>query len=223
MQYEILYQPSYAVARILLELGDTIRAESGAMVSMSPSVELQSQATGGIGKMFGRLLGGESLFQSTFTARHGAGEVILAPPGPGDIVALNMAGESMIVTSGCYLAGDVSLEMSTMANLRGFFSGEGVFMLRIAGVGPLLLSSFGAIHELMLPDGHSYIVDSGHIVAFSDGMRYDIRKAARGIWGSITSGEGIVVELTGPGRLYVQTRTPYGFGSWLGGFIPRSG
>lgn len=223
MQVELLYQPSFSVARVRLELGESIRAESGAMVSMSPSVHLESKASGGLGKMFGRILGGESLFQTTFTAQSGQGEVLLAPPGPGDIVALKLQNEAYMVTSGCYLAGDTKLEMQTQANLRSFFGAEGLFIMRISGSGDLLLSSFGAIHQVDVPAGTPYLVDTGHLVAFSEGMRYELRKAAKGLWGTITSGEGIVAELTGPGRVYLQTRAPQSFVSWIWPLFPKQG
>lgn len=222
MKYDLLYQPSYAVARVKLDLGESVRAESGAMVSMSPSIEMESKMQGGIGKMFGRLLGGESIFQTTFMAKHGPGEVLLAPSGPGDIIAVE-PGMGLMVTSGCYLAGDVTLELETQANLRNFFGGEGLFIMRVSGQGTVLLSSFGAIHAVQLAPGQPYIVDTGHLVAFSQGMGYEIRKASRSFIGSFTSGEGLVVQLTGPGIVYIQTRMPQAFASQLSPYLPSRG
>lgn len=223
MKYEILYQPTFSVARILLDLGMGVRAESGAMVSMSPTVELQSKAAGGLGKVFGRMLGGESVFQSTYTAKQGPGEVILAPATPGDIMPIHLQGNSLVVSSGCYLAGDLSLEMETITSVRGLFGGEGLFMLRMKGVGTLLISAFGAIHTVQLQPGHQYMVDSGHVVAFTDGMQHDVTRAARGLLGSLTSGEGFVFRFSGPGTIYIQTRTPAGFAGWLSRFMPARG
>lgn len=221
MKYEVLYQPSFAVARVMLDPGDGIRAESGAMVSMSPTVTMESKMQGGLGKALGRMFGGESLFQTTYTATHGHGEVLLAPAAIGDIVSLNLNGEGMMVTSGCYLAGDLSLNIETKASLKGFFAGEGLFMMRVSGSGVLLLSAFGAIHALKLEQGQPYIVDTGHIVAFSETISYEVRRAARSLWGSFTSGEGFVAHFTGPGILYTQTRSPQSFGPWVGQFVPR--
>lgn len=222
MKSEILFQPSYSVVRIVLEHGESIRAESGAMISMSPTVEVDSKVSGGIGKAIGRLLGGESLFQSFFTAQHGPGEVLLAPAGPGDIIMCD-PGPGMVVTSGAYLAGNTALDIKTQANLKGFFGGEGLFMMHVTGPGPLFLSSFGAIHSVDLGPGESYIVDTGHLVAFSMTMNYDLKRAAKGLFGSFTSGEGIVARMTGPGRIYIQTRNPSGFGALLAPHIPAKG
>lgn len=222
MRYEILYQPSFAVARLLMEPGDTVRAESGAMVSMSPTITMESKMQGGLGKAFGRLLGGESAFQTTFSASHGPGELLLAPSTVGDIIALNLtSGSGMMVTSGCYLAGDTSLNIETKVSTKSFFSGEGLFIMRVTGNGNLLLSSFGAIYALDLQPGQPYIVDTGHIVAFSEGMGYEVQRASRSLLGSLTSGEGFVAHFTGPGRIYIQTRSPQSFSSWISQFIPR--
>jgi uncharacterized protein (TIGR00266 family) len=223
MKHDILYQPSFAVARIMLDPGDSIRAESGAMVSMSPTVSLEAKVPGGIGKAIGRLFGGESIFQTTFTATHGPGEVLLAPSTVGDITALDVSGGGFMVTSGSYLAGDTSLEFETRASFRGLLVGEGLFLMRISGYGLLLLSTFGAIHSIELRLGESYVVDSGHIVAFTDTMEYRARRATRSLFGSLTSGEGIVAHFTGPGILYMQTRSPQSFGAYLGQFLPTKG
>ncbi|HRJ27916.1 MAG TPA: TIGR00266 family protein [Fimbriimonadaceae bacterium] len=223
MRYELMYQPVFSVARIMLENGESIRAEPGAMMTMSANVELQSKAGGGLGKMLGRMMGGESLFQSTYTATGGPGEVLLVPAGPGDILPMPLQNQSIMVTSGCYLAGDTALDFQTQANMRGFFGGEGLFVIRIAGTGLLLLSAFGAIHPIQLQPGQPYIIDSGHVVAYNEGMQMEVRRASRGLLGSLTSGEGFVFCFTGPGTVYTQTRTPMGFGQFISPFVARGG
>lgn len=221
MNHEILYKPTFSMARLMLEPGDSVRAESGAMVSMSPTITMESKAAGGLGKALGRLIGGESFFQTTFTATHGAGELLLAPATLGDIMHLHLNSEGWMVTSGCYLAGDTSLTIETKVSARALFAGEGLFIMRVSGTGPLLLSCFGALHGIQLAPGQPYVVDTGHIVAFQDTMNYTVRTATKSLFGSWTSGEGFVAEFTGPGVLYLQTRAPQSFGPWIGQFIPR--
>lgn len=219
MTYEILHQPSYAVARVMLQAGESILAESGAMMSMSPNINVESKATGGIGKALGRLLGGESIFQTTFTATQAPGEVLLAPTTPGDIIQLKIAG-SMNVQSGSFLCCDPHIQMSTKASGRSFFSGEGLFLLNLQGNGDALVNAFGAIVSYTLQPGQQYIVDTGHLVAFSEGMGYEVRTVSKSLFGSMKSGEGFVVVLTGPGTIHLQTRTPVGFAGWIRGMIP---
>lgn len=104
MEYEILYKPSYALAKITLNPGESIVAEAGAMVSMSDGIEIETAARGGLlGSLRRSVLGGESFFQNTFNASRG-GEVTLAPPLPGDIVHLRLKGETVMVQSGSYPA-----------------------------------------------------------------------------------------------------------------------
>lgn len=103
---------------------------------------------------------------------------------------------------------------------RSFFGGEGLFMLRCSGSGSLILSSYGAIHRVALEAGRRFTVDTGHIVGFSAGMAYQVRKV--GNWKStIFGGEGLVVDITGRGELYMQTRSPEAFLSWLVPQLPQ--
>lgn len=219
--YEILHQPSFALAVLQLEAGQSIQAEAGAMVSMSANVELQSQMKGGVLGALKRAVGGESAFVSTFTARGERGEVTLAPGGPGDVAALEMSNQSFLVQSSSYLAGDVGLEIdSRWGGAKTFFGGEGLFTLQVQGSGLLLVSSFGAIHRKRLAAGERYVVDTGHLVAWEAHLQYQIRKAATGFFRSLTSGEGFVAEFAGPGELLIQTRNLQAFAGMLRPFFP---
>lgn len=219
--YEVIHQPSFALAILQLEAGQSIQAEAGAMVSMSGNVELQSQLKGGVMGALKRAVGGESAFVSTFTARDARGEVTLAPGGPGDIAALELRNQSFLVQSSSYLAGDVGLEIDTRwGGARTFFGGEGLFVLQVRGTGLLLVSSFGAIHRKRLAPGERYVVDTGHLVAWQAEMPYQLRKAAAGFFRSLTSGEGVVAEFTGPGELLIQTRNLQAFAGMLKPFMP---
>lgn len=219
--YEILHQPSFALAVLQLEAGQSIQAEAGAMVSMSANVELQSQMKGGVLGALKRAVGGESAFVSTFTARGERGEVTLAPGGPGDVAALEMSNQSFLVQASSYLAGDVGLEIdSRWGGAKTFFGGEGLFTLQVQGSGLLLVSSFGAIHRKRLAAGERYVVDTGHLVAWEAHLQYQIRKAATGFFRSLTSGEGFVAEFAGPGELLIQTRNLQAFAGMLRPFFP---
>lgn len=223
MKHELLFRPVFSAVRVMLDPGEAIRAETGAMVSMSPTITLEAKATGGLGKAIGRLFGGESFFQTTFTATHGAGEVILAPSALGDVMPLDVSPQGgWMVTSGCYLASDLSIQTETKMSGRTFFAGEGLFILRTFGHGVVLVSSFGAIHGIQLAPGQTYVVDTGHIVAFNEHMPFQVRTSAKGLMSSFVSGEGFVAEFTGPGIVYIQTRSPQAFAPWIGQFLPRS-
>src|SRR6266481_4384537 len=223
-QYQVLHQPSFSLAVIQLQAEQSIMAESGAMVSMSANVELQSQMKGGLFGALKRAAGGESAFVSTFTARGGPGEVTLAPGAPGDIAAIEMNNQSFFVQSSSYLAGDAGLSVDTKwGGAKSFFGGEGLFVLMVQGRGLLLVSSFGAIHRKTLQPGERYVVDTGHLVAWEGSTQYTLRKAAAGFFRSIVSGEGIVAEFSGPGEILIQTRNLAALAGLLKPFFPTQG
>jgi uncharacterized protein (TIGR00266 family) len=218
MEHEILYKPSYSLLKIKLSGGESISAEAGAMVSMSDTIEMETKAKGGVFSALKRsMLGGESFFINTFKAA-APGEVTFAPSLPGDIHDLELKGQTIYVQSGSYIAGSPDIVVDTKwGGAKTFFSREGLFLLKVTGSGKLYLSSFGAIHKVDLTEGQKYIVDTGHMVAFDEGVNYSVRRAG-GLKATLFSGEGLVCELTGPGRIYLQSRS---FGAFLSFLIPR--
>ncbi len=219
MQTEIHYSPAHAAAKLTLATGESVRAESGAMLAMSSGLSMETSTQGGVLKGLRRaVLGGESFFMNTFTAQSDGAELWLAPALPGDVVSWPLQGNTLFVQSGSFLASSSGVEVDTKwGGGKTFFSSEGLFMLRVSGTGELLLSSYGAIHAIDLQPGQTYTVDTGHMVAWSEGVTYAVRKV--GGWKStLFSGEGLVCDLTGPGRIYLQTRSQDAFLGWL---IPK--
>ena len=219
MQTEIQYSPAFAAAKVTLDQGESVRAEAGAMLAMSSTVAIETAAQGGVMKGLKRkVLGGESFFMNTFTAEAPGAEVFFAPTLPGDIVVWPMAGQTLYLQSGAYLASADTVEIdSQWGGSKTFFSREGLFMLQVTGTGDVLVASYGAIHAVDLEAGQSFTVDTGHMVAWTEGITYAVRKV--GNWKStMLSGEGLVCDLTGPGRIYLQTRSQDAFLDWL---IPR--
>lgn len=222
MNIEILYRPSYALGVITLIGGEEVQVEAGSMVSMSPGVQIQTKARGGLIKSLARsVLGGESFFQNTFQAPSGGGQITVAPALPGDLFTLPLENEGLMVQSGSYVASENGIEVSTKwGGAKTFFASEGLVMLRAAGSGQMLLSSYGAIHEMNLEPGESRTVDTGHLVAFSEGVGFKVRQVG-GLKSTLFSGEGLVVDLTGPGRVLMQTRSQDAFLAWLLPKLPK--
>jgi len=224
MDIEILYRPSYSLAMLQLAPGEEVRVEGGSMVSMSHGVTIETKAAGGLMKSLARsVLGGESFFQNTYKAPAGGGEVSVAPSLPGDLLTLELQNESLMVQSGAYVASEMGVQLDTKwGGAKTFFASEGLIMLRASGAGKLVLSSYGAIHEKPLGQGETYTVDTGHLVAFSEGIGFSVRRVG-GIKSTLFSGEGLVVDLTGPGRVMLQTRSMDAFLSWLIPKLPKPG
>jgi uncharacterized protein (TIGR00266 family) len=219
--WEIRHAGSFALALVNLQAEQSISAEAGAMVSMSANVELQSNLKGGVFGALKRAVGGESAFVSTFTSRGGAGEVTFAPGAPGDIAGIEMTNQVFMVQASSYLAGDTSLQVETkFGGMKSWLGGEGLFVLQVSGNGLLLISSFGAIYRKKLQPGERYVIDTGHLIAWEGQMQYQLRKAARGFFQSVFSGEGLVAEFTGPGEILIQTRNLAAFAGLLKPFFP---
>lgn len=216
MRTEISYSPAFAMATIHLDPGESANAEAGAMMAMSSSVEIETSTHGGLMKGLRRsVLGGESFFMNHFRATGPYAQVVVAPALPGDIITWPLAGNTVYLQSGSYLASPDSIEIdSKWGGAKTFFSKEGLFMLKCSGHGELIASSYGAVWAIDLQPGQSYIVDTGHMVGWDAGVSYEVTKV--GGWKStLLGGEGLVVKLTGPGRIYIQTRSPENFIEWL--------
>jgi uncharacterized protein (TIGR00266 family) len=215
MDIDIQFRPSYSLAVVKLAPNERIRADSGAMVSHSASVAVETKAEGGFLKSLGRaVLGGESFFQNFWQAGSQGGEVTLAPDLPGDVVLIEMTGAPLMVQSGSYLASENGIDLSTKFSSKAFRAGEGVSMLECTGSGKLLVSSYGAIFEKTLEPGEKYIIDTSHLVAFESSMNVEVQGVG-GLKSTLLSGEGLVVALTGPGRIYIQTRSPQALINWI--------
>jgi uncharacterized protein (TIGR00266 family) len=222
MEVEIMYRPAYSMGVVKLAGNEKVNVEAGSMVGMSAGMTLQTQATGGILKSLARsVLGGESFFTNIFSAPANGGELLVSPPLPGDLAVLTLANERMMLQSGDFVAGEMGLTVETKwGGAKTFFASEGLIMLHVTGTGKLLISSYGAIHELNLAAGQSMTVDTGHLVAFSEGLGFKVRRIG-GVKSTLFSGEGLVVDLTGPGRVLMQTRSTDAFLSWLIPKLPK--
>ncbi|SHK30282.1 TIGR00266 family protein [Tepidibacter formicigenes] len=225
MRYDILYKGAFPIVKVNLEKGELIKAESGAMVSMTSTIDVDGKLEGGVFKGIGRMFSGENLFFQNLVANRGKGEVLLAPSIPGDIVDVDLDGSyGLCIQKDGFLAATQEVEISTQVQnvLKGIFSGEGFFILKVRGKGVTFINSYGSIHAINIPDGEERIIDNGHLVAWPDYMEYSIEKASKGWVSSFTSGEGFVCRFKGPGTVLIQTRNPEGFGNWIQQFMPTS-
>lgn len=221
MKLDIKYKPGFAMAIVTLEDGDKIRAESGSMVAKSSNVEMTTEkaSRGGVLKSLkAAFFGGESFWMNTFFTRSGKGEVKLAPTLPGDIVAEELNDSTIYVQSTGFLAAEDSVDIDTkFQGLKGFFSGESLFFLKLTGTGKVLLSSYGGIEKRNVSG--ALIVDTGHIVAFEQTLNYQIKKF--GSWKSFfVGGEGLVAHFSGHGNVWIQSRNVPQLGQWLRAALP---
>ncbi len=226
MKFNVITPGAFSTLQIELEQGESIKAESGAMITMSATMDVESKLEKGVlGGLTRKLLTGESLFFQTLKASRGAGDALIASSYPGEIAVLELDDtEDYILQKDGFLAAEESVEVSTKAqNLtKGLFSGEGFFVMRLSGKGKVAISTYGGIHKLTVAPGETRIIDNSHMVAWSANATYKIEKASKGWDSSFTSGEGFICRFQGPGDIYIQTRNAPGFGSWMRQFLPTS-
>lgn len=208
MQYQIRQQPNFSIARVEFDQpGEQLIVEASAMVARDSDLEMKTQMRGGLmGAAKRKLLGGESLFQNTFTATQPGQSLWVAPPAEGDMHVVEMDGATPIMlSSGNYVASGTGVNLDTsFQGLKGFFGQGGFFMLRASGTGPLFMGSFGGIHPVRVgPSG--YIVDNFHIVGFTGGLSFSVRRIG-GLKTFLGGGEGSVCHFTGDGTVWVATR-----------------
>jgi uncharacterized protein (TIGR00266 family) len=221
LSFEIEHRPAYTLLKTYLSSGEEIVGEAGSMVYMSSNIDIETKIKGGLfGGLKRKMLGGESLFMNTFRCTGGDGVISFSPGYPGDIIHLSVDRNGWFAQGGAYLASSPSVSIDTkFQGLKGFVSREGLFFLKLGGYGDLFLSSFGAISFFELK-GNKFIVDTGHLVAFENGIEYSIKRVG-GLKSTFLSGEGLVAELWGHGKVMIQTRNPTAFSTWLYPLLPK--
>lgn len=221
MKVELKHQPSYSLAVVTLAPNEQVKAESSSMVSFSDGVNIETKSEGGLLGGLKRAVTGESFFQNTFSAPAQGGEVTFAPSLPGDMKVIQMGGSGdFLLQSGAYIASELNLTMDTKwGGAKGFFGSGSLLLIKVSGQGQLLIGCYGSMEERVLAPGQKYNVDTGHIVGFDASVSFQVKRV--GGWKStIFSGEGLICELTGPGRVLMQTRSEEAFLGWLIPHLP---
>ncbi|NLS96762.1 MAG: TIGR00266 family protein [Planctomycetaceae bacterium] len=212
METEIRNKPSFANIRIKLGPGDRVIAEADAMASMSSTIDIKTMWSGGfLRAVLKRVFGSESLFVNEFSTES-EGELILTQPFPGDIECLELKGNTLYLQPGAFLACEPTVRLGVgWAGLRMLIAREGLFRLKVSGTGRVWFGAYGGIFQREISD--EYVVDSGHLVAYEPSINVRIGMAG-GIFSSFFSGEGLVTKVTGPGRIYMQSRSFGGLAAW---------
>lgn len=216
----------FARALVTLDPGEKFVSDAGAMIRASSNVDIDvttgSQGRGGLLGGLGRLLTGDTFFLSTYEVTDGrTGEVGLAPTHVGDLRRIDVSpDEAWLCAGGSFLGAASTLTLDTrFQGLRGLIGGESLSLLRVSGSGPLLVSALGMLTSMEI-DGE-LIVDTGHLVAFTEGLTYTIDKVGGGWINTWLSGEGFVMRFSGKGRIILQSHNPTRFGRQLGPLLPE--
>ena len=222
MKYEIKGEPMPVVI-CTLDAGERMITESGSMVWMSPNMNMETSA-GGVGKAFGRLFSGESIFQNIYTAQGGPGLIAFAASFPGSIRAIEVTPERPIVCQkSAFLAATEGVELSVFFQnkaLAGFFGGEGFIMQKLTGRGIAFIEIDGSAVEYNLEAGQKLIVDTGNVAMVDRTVSIDIQRV-KGAKNILLGGEGLFhTTLTGPGVVVLQTMPLSTFASSIASVLP---
>lgn len=214
-EYKIEQAPDYSFLTVQIPNGKTLKVEASAMATMDTNINMKTQFKGGLG----RLLTGESIFINEFTAQNGQGEISIAPSAPGDMDHIYLEGQSIFLQNSAYVASNpaIQIESKWQGLTKAFFSGEGLFLIRASGTGDLWFNSYGGIMAIDVKD--TYVVDTGHIVAFTEGLEYKVSRIG-GYKSLFFSGEGFVCRFSGEGKVWIQTRKPQSLFGFLNPFRP---
>ena len=205
----------FSRALVHLEPGEKFVSDAGAMIRASSNIDIDvttgSRGKGGILGGIGRLLTGDTFFLSTYEVTDHMGEVREVSVSPD---------EAWLCAGGSFLGAASTLTLDTrFQGLRGLLGGESLSLLRVSGSGQLLVSALGMLTTMEI-DGE-LIVDTGHLVAFTEGLAYKIDKVGGGWINTWLSGEGFVMRFSGKGRIILQSHNPTRFGRQLGPLLPE--
>lgn len=226
MRYEIKGE-TLPVVICYLQNGEAMITEGGGMSWMSPNMMMETTSNGGVGKMFGRMLSGEKMFQNVYTATQGDGMIAFASSFPGSIRAFTISpGNEIIAQKTAFLASERGVEYSVFFNKKvgaGFFGGEGFIMQRFSGNGILFAEFDGHVVEYELAPGQKIVVDTGHLAAMSATCRMEI-VSVPGMKNKFFGGEGFFnTEITGPGHVWLQTMPISNVAGALRPYLPTGG
>ena len=206
MNYKVIGEPLPAVI-CDLAAGEKVITEGGGMSWMTPNMKMETNA-GGLGKAFGRLFSGESIFMNHYTAQGGPGQIAFAASFPGSIRALDIGEKPMIIQKRAFLASEPTVDLSVFFQKKlgaGLFGGEGFIMQKLTGKGMAFIEIDGTAVEYDLEAGQKMIVDTGYLAAMDATCSIDIQTVP-GVKNMLLGGEGLFnTVVSGPGKVILQT------------------
>ncbi len=219
VDYQILGD-DMQIVEVELDPGETVVAEAGAMNYMDDGIDFQakmgdgSEADEGImGKLLNvgkRVLSGESIFLTHFTNQtSGKKRVAFAAPYPGKIVPVDMAKvrNELFCQKDAFLCAAYGTRVGIAFAKRlgtGFFGGEGFILQKLQGDGMAFLHVGGTVIRKKL-NNERLLVDTGCLVAFTQGIEYDIQRAGN-MKSMFFGGEGLfLATLRGEGLVLLQS------------------
>ncbi len=209
MKHKILKNANSNLLEIELDFGESVFADTNTLVYMTPNISVETRTLRASNMNSGAGIVGENIFLNVYLSKSKKETLCLAPPYLGEILHHKLSGV-LYVQKGSFLAADGDIEIDTeVGSVRMVFSREGIFLLKLKGCGNVFISGFGSLIRKELKN-EKIIIGAGHLVAFTEGLEFNIRRVS-GFRTTYSSSEGVAVELYGNGTVYVQSRSLHSF------------
>ena len=211
---------------ISLERGESVFAESGAMVMMDGTLDLTGNVQGGLlSGLARRMVAGESMFTQKIVATRGPGDLLLSQVIPGAVHVFDVGPQEYLLNDGAFLAAETGVDLKVRTQGIGgalFGNSGGLLIMQASGRGKLCVGGFGSLFLLTVEAGQNPIIDNGHLVAWDARLSYEVVMGTSRQGGMLsnlissqTSGEGLVTKFSGTGQVLICSRQRQGFTSWL--------
>lgn len=215
MQHVIKGSDGFAYLEFLLEPGESLTSEAGAMASMDADLDMAAHFNGGFIKgLLRKYLGSESVFINRFKNNTDRPrKLVLTSPSPGSIREIFLNGNSFNLEGGSYICSTPGVTLGLRyAGISSYVGGEGLFKLVVSGQGTVWIGGYGALIEKQI--NGEFIVDTGHLVGYEPQFKLKTQLSG-GLVGSFFGGEGLVTRLEGTGKVILQTRSLGGLAGWI--------
>jgi uncharacterized protein (TIGR00266 family) len=221
LEYEIVKNPM-GLVEFVLNKDEKIVAEAAAMVYMRGNIRTETRMRKGgfLKSLKAAAFGGESFFVNEFIADEDGCKLGLTGNMLGDIEAIDV-NEEFIVQSGSFVGSttDLTLDTKWQGFTKGIF-GSNLFMLKTVGTGKMFVNAWGGILKKELESGEKMILDNYQLVALSATANYRVTKHGS-LKTTLFGGDALVLEIIGPGTVYLQTKNIMEFARALIPFLPK--
>ncbi|MBQ1741132.1 MAG: TIGR00266 family protein [Erysipelotrichaceae bacterium] len=225
MFYEII-GGSFPAVNVVLNEGETVITQSGAMAWCDENIEMSTNAEGGLLKSLGRMFSGASLMFVRHTAKQDDSKITFSASFPGTIKEFEVDSEhEYFAQKSAFLVAEEGVNIDASVNKHfwsGLFGGEGFILQKFTGEGTLLAEIDGSVVEVDLKEGEMIKVETGHVALFEASCTYDVESVS-GFKNMFFGGQGLfLTTLRGPGKVWLQTLTASDMASKLVPYLPSS-
>ena len=208
MRTELSHNPSSGVVKVVFDRpGEQLVVRARSLVARDAAVEARTTV------LARRTDGGHEEPTTTFTATAPGQSLWVAPPIDGAVASIPLdAGTELFLDGAAWLASTAGVTLDSTWHGSSKFFDRGAPLARAWGEGEVWVGAYGGLHVIEVGRVHdAYLCDSAHVVAFSQGLRFEVRDQ-EGL--RSPAGLGRAATFSGQGRIWLQTRKPAGLAAF---------